>query len=119
MKKGCFLFVIAFLTILVAVILYIIQFRLDDFILNPGRKLIAEFIRNELESKLEVVRNTPEKVELKNLLKYVSENEDALKRFTEKEVGEITALIESAIADSILEKNELENISQIIKSKIK
>lgn len=119
MKKGCFISAIVILTIIVAVILYIFQYHLDDFIINPGRKLIAEFIRDELESKMEFVKNSPEKMELKNLLKDVSENTELLKQFTKEEVNKITTLIESAIADSIIERDELENIKQIIKSKIK
>lgn len=117
MKKGCFLTAVIVFTILLGAALYIFQNHFDTLILNPGKKLLAGFIKDELEEKLAVVVDSPEKTELKKLIRDFSKNNDALKKLNEKDVNRIIATIESAMSDSIIQKSELEEISLIIKSK--
>lgn len=114
MKKGCFISAIAALTIFVAAVLYIIQNHLDSFIVNPGKKIVAKFIKNELDEKLEVVIDSPEKTELKQMIKELSESPEKLKSLNENELKELMSAIDAAISDSIIQKSELENISKLI-----
>lgn len=119
MKKGCFFSSIIFLTILVAAALYIFQNHFESFILDPGRKLIVKFVREDLENKMDKVIDSPEKKKLKKLIYDFSENTEAIKKLSEKEVNKIVSLIEESIADSIIQTNELEEISKQIESKLK
>jgi hypothetical protein len=119
MKKGCFITVIVVFTILVGAALYIFQNHFDDFVLNPGKKLLAGFVKNKLEKKLESVVESQEKTELKELIKYYSENTEAVKKLKKEDIDRIISKIESAIADSIIQKNELEEIKQLTKIKLK
>lgn len=119
MKKGCFITTIVIFTIIVGAALYIFQNHFDSFVLNPGKKLIAGFIKDDLEEKLDVVVDSQEKVELKKLINELSNNSEALKKFNEKEIDKLISKIESAMEDSIIRKSELEEISLIIKSKSK
>ena len=39
MRKGCFIKSVVFVTILIAVIIYLIEYKFDDWIVRPGKKL--------------------------------------------------------------------------------
>ena len=119
MKKGCFITTIVVSTILVGAGLYIFQNHFDDFVLNPGKKWIAGFVKDELDAKLISVIDSPEKNELKKLIKEYSENTEALKKVKEKDIDKLIAEIESAMSDSIIQKTELEEIKQLTKTKLK
>lgn len=119
MKKGCFITTIVVVTILIGAAMYIFQNHFDSLVLNPGKKILAGFVKKDLEKKLEFVIETREKTELRNLIKEYSENTDAIKKLKEKDVDQIISTIESAISDSIIKKSELEEISQLIKLKSK
>ena len=119
MKKGCFITTIVVSTILVGAGLYIFQNHFDDFVLNPGKKWIAGFVKDELDAKLISVIDSPEKHELKKLIKEYSENAEALKKVKEKDIDKLIAEIESAMLDSIIQKTELEEIKQLIKTEQK
>lgn len=117
MKKGCFITAVVVFTILLGAALYIFQNHFDTLVLNPGKKLLAGFVKNELEEKLEVVVDSPEKTELKKLIRDFTKNTDALKKLKEKDISKLISTIESAMSDSLIQKSELEEISLIIKSK--
>ena len=119
MKKGCFVTAIVVFTILLGAALYIFQNHFDTLVLNPGKKLLAGFVKNDLEKKLDIVIDSPEKTELKNLIKKYSSDAETLKKLKEKDVSKLMTAFEAAVSDSIIEKSELEEISQIIKSKLK
>jgi hypothetical protein len=119
MKKGCFITAIFVITLIVGTALYIFQNHFDTLVLNPGKKLLAGFVKKDLEEKLEVVIDSPEKTELKNLIKSYAENTEAIKKLKEKDIDEIISVIESTVSDSVINKSELEKISQIIESKLK
>jgi hypothetical protein len=119
MKKGCFITAIFVITLIVGAALFIFQNHFDTLVLNPGKKLLANFVKKDLEEKLEVVIDSPEKTELKKLIKNYSENTEALKKLKKKDIEEIISFIESAVSDSVIKKSELEEISQIIESKLK
>jgi arsenate reductase-like glutaredoxin family protein len=117
MKKGCFITAVIVFTILLGAALYIFQNHFDTLILNPGKKLLAGFVKDELDKKLVVVADSPEKTELKKIISDFSKNTEALKKLEEKDVNKLIATIESAMSDSIIQKSELEEISLIIKPK--
>ena len=119
MKKGCFLSVIAVLTIIVGIAMYIFQNHFDTLILSPAKKVIAGFIKNDLNAKLKSVADSKEKAELKKLITDFAENTKAIKKLKEEEINELIKSIESAMTDSIIQKTELEEISQLMESKLK
>lgn len=119
MKKGCFITTIVVFTILVGAGLYIFQNHFDDFVLNPGKKLIAGFIENEFETKLVNVVDSPEKRELKRHIRDYSNNVEKYKNITEEDINKVISSIDSAILDSIINKSELEEIKQLSKRLLK
>jgi hypothetical protein len=116
MKKGCFITAIVVATIVVGAVMYIFQNHFDSLILNPGKKLIAGFVKKELNQKMDPVADSPEKKELIKLIQNYSENIEAIKKIKEEDVNRIVTAIENAVSDSVIKKSELEEISQIIKS---
>lgn len=114
MKKGCFITTIAVATIVVGTALYLFQNHFDTIIL-PGKKMIAQLVKKDLEQKLEFVIESPEKNELKKILTAYAEDTEALKKLKENDVNKIIGLIESAVSDSMISKSEIENISQLLK----
>ena len=119
MKKGCFITAIVVATIVIGAAMYIFQNHFDALVLNPGKKLLAGFIKEDLKKKLEFVVDSPEKTELKKLIEKYSSDAETLKKLKEKDVDQIINVIDSALDDSIIQKSELEDISLIIKSKSK
>jgi hypothetical protein len=119
MKKGCFITAIVVATIVIGAAMYIFQNHFDTLVLNPGKKLLAGFIKEDLKKKLEFVVDSPEKTELKILIEKYSSDAETLKKLKEKDVDQIINVIDSALDDSIIQKSELEDISLIIKSKSK
>lgn len=119
MKKGCFVTLIVTLTIIVAAVLYIFQNHFDSLIMNPGKKIIAEFIKDEFNSKLMIVIDSPEKQELKELIEGYSNNIEKYKNVNEDDIKKVIDSINAAISDSIIYRAELENIKQLTKRILK
>jgi hypothetical protein len=114
MKPGCFLKSIVILTIIIAVIMYIIQHKSELFF-KPGKKIITGIIMDDWEHQFSFVKNTREKSELKNALEtYI----DSLKMQDipdENEINKIAGMVKAAAADSIISSDELKEISKNIR----
>ncbi len=119
MKKGCFITAIAVTTIIIGAALYIFQNHFDSLVLKPGKKIIAGFVKDELREKLKFVKDSKEKMELKELVKKYSENPKVLEQFNQEDLEQLISEIKYAITDSVITKSELEKIKQIIESKLK
>lgn len=119
MKKGCFITTIVVSTILLGTALYLVQNHFDSIFGGTGRKIIASFVKNNLNKQLEKVIESPEKKELIETINNLADNSESLKKFKEKDVNQIIDMIESAITDSVIERSELDEISQKIKANLK
>jgi len=57
MKKGCFIQAVVIVTILIAAIIYVIQYKLEDWFIKPSKKfLISEAVRTWI-MRLVIFRN--------------------------------------------------------------
>jgi len=117
MKKGCFITAIAVITIIVGAVLYVFQNHFDNFILNPGKKIIAGIVKDELAKKMNSVKESSEKTEMMEAIKRFSENTEALKLVSEDDVNDLITEIKAAAADSVIDKLELKEISQLLELK--
>ncbi len=114
MKPGCFIKSIIILTILVAAVLYIIQYKSELF-LKPGKKIIVNAFLDDWENNFNYVKNTPEKTELKNTLKSFIDSLSIKEIPDDSEIKRITGMVKSAAADSIISRSELIEISEKLK----
>jgi hypothetical protein len=111
MKKGCFVQTIILLTVLTAVVVYIIQNHFDELILSPGKKVLTGIMMNEFDDKFSFVHPSAEKdsfkVLLGDMLQYKIEKE---KEISSDEFKEFFESINHIFADSIIDKSELEEL---------
>lgn len=115
MKPGCFLKSIIVLTILIAAVLYIVQYKSDLF-LKPGKKIIVNAFLDDWDSNFNYVKNTPEKSELKNTLKSFIDSLSLNEIPDDSELKRIAGMVKSAAADSIISRRELMEISEKLKN---
>ena len=117
MKRGCFITVIVVITIIVGTVLYIFQNHFDNLILNPGKKIIAGIVNDEISKKMKSVKESSAKTETMAAIKSFSENSKILKLISEDDVEEIVEEIKAAAADSVIDESELKEISQLLELK--
>ena len=111
MKKGCFIKSIIILTILVAVIAYIVRHRFNDLILIPEQYIINK----GLNDKIKDLNESPEKDSLKVLLR---EYAHKVKRFdsgSRKSVEAISDSLSVIINDNDITRDDINRIKKIIK----
>ncbi len=116
MKPGCFLKSIIVITILVAGIMYIIQYKTGLFF-EPGKKIVAGLIMDSWNDKFKYVKDTPEKIKLKHMLDSYIRNLNYENAPGDKEINKIVDLIKAAAQDSIITNSELDEISNNLKLK--
>jgi hypothetical protein len=117
MKKGCFIKIVIVLTIVIAAIAYIIQNKFDDFIFQPGKKIIAPLFLKSFTSELKYVRDSPQKDSLKALVKSYIENAQNVKDLSEDSLKVFFRSIDYSIIDSVITNAELDNIRKLINQK--
>lgn len=117
MKRGCFITVIVVITIIMGTVLYIFQNHFDNLILNPGKKIIAGIVNDEISKKMKSVKESSAKTEMMAAIKGFSENSKILKLISEDDVKEIVEEIKAAAADSVIDESELKEISQLLELK--
>jgi hypothetical protein len=117
MKKGCFIRGIFILTIVTGVAAYLVQTKYHTLIEGPGKKYLSNIARKDFDKNVVVFKNTPEKDSLKALLddffrnKFVNFN-----NFNDKMFAPLNGALKKFSADSILDKNELNQIKNILEN---
>ena len=116
MKKGCFIRSIVIITILIAAALYIIENKFDEFFLEPGKKYLADLVEVGLKEDMEKIVDSPEKDSLSIILKsYLKEFKESKKfKISSDDLDSFSELLNGTSKDSILTKNELEEISNLL-----
>lgn len=113
MKKGCFLKTIAILTIFVAAIAYIIQNKLDDWIIEPGKKFLLPRIEQGFTREFDFVTESVEKDSLLSIINKYVENIDFKKN--DSASSEFWIEIKKIVSDSVVNKTEIEKLLQLIR----
>ncbi len=117
-KKGCFLKIIIALTIIIAVILYIVQNHLDDVVINPAKKVISSFMVSGAFKHLTYIKETPEKDSLKILLRdYVKDKISKSKSINSDDLDWLLDSIKVVATDSLFTKDDLNKIKELINLK--
>ena len=113
MKKSCFVKMIIILTVLTAVVLYVISHKFNEVILNPSKQLLI----NQVNRDLNYVKDTPEKDSLQILIKdYIT----GIKHVDELSDNSLNTFIDSlqdALRDSTVDSREYKMLYSILKQK--
>lgn len=112
MKKGCFIKSIIILTILVASITYIIQYKSEEWIVEPGKKILVPFIEKEYLKNLSYVEESPERDSLFILISTRIKDIDILKEKDSLKINFFNT-ISLIIADSIVTASELDEFQKL------
>ncbi|MBI1933508.1 MAG: hypothetical protein HYS24_13330 [Ignavibacteriales bacterium] len=116
MKKGCFISVIVTLTVLLAVIFYLIKFHGDE-LLSFGKDKLLEYTKSKIVSDLEKLKDQEYgdslKVELDNFFNTFNKDnlEDRLNA-----LEPLSQNIEIIVKDNKIDSTEFELIKQTLKS---
>jgi len=109
MKKSCFIQAVVIVTILVAAIIYIIQYKLDDWFIKPAKNILVSEAAENWENEVKHIKDSAQKDSLKALLFYYIENikstEEVVNLDTEvflKELNQVTE--DSTISDEDISK---------------
>lgn len=113
MKKGCFIKSTILLTIFVAALTYIIQNKLDEWVITPAKKVFMPIIEDSYKKEFTYVQDSPEK---DSLLKYISSYIKDFS-FTDKSDSlneNFWIKLKSIITDSVITTSELEEIKKFL-----
>lgn len=113
MKKGCFVKSIVILTIFVAVITYIIQYKFEDWISKPGRKLLIPLVEKSFQKEFDYIKDSPEK---DSLLIYISKYVENMNLRNDKDSAKIKfwEKVNMIAADSIVVQTEIEELKNFL-----
>jgi len=115
MRKGCFIKSVVIVTILIAIIIYLIEHKFGDWVIKPGKKIILSEVAKNWDSEDEFITESTEKDSLRSLMKYYLKN---IKRFEDVvNLDEINFLKELDLAteDSLITDNELSKLTSLLK----
>ena len=114
-RKGCFIQSVIVLTILVAVIVYLIQNNFEDWIIGPGKKLVLNEIANNWDTETAYIKESSEKDSLKSLLNYYLKNIKTAKEVVNLEKDKFFIEFSDAVEDSLITEKEISILSQLMK----
>jgi hypothetical protein len=115
MKKSCFIRAIIILTILTAVILYLVTHKFNEVILNPSKSLII----NQINRDLDYVKDSPEKDSLQLLIKGYILGIKKVNNLSDETIGEFIDTLKSSLRDSVIDRREFRSLYKILKTKAK
>ena len=118
MKKGCFIKTVILGTVLIATLVYIIENKLDDWVISPGKKFVLNKIVQNWDSELKYVYASPQKDSLKNLLNYYVENIQPLDDVAYKDENNFGEKLNLVLEDSIITKDEITELTLLVKKEI-
>jgi hypothetical protein len=118
MKKGCFIQSVVIVTILIAVVVYIIKYKLDDWLVKPGKELILTELTKNWENETAYIKESVEKDSLKSLMKYYLENIKTMEEVVNLEEDIFFSEFELSIEDSLITDNEISNLTLLMKKEL-
>ncbi|MEJ2493402.1 MAG: hypothetical protein P8Y79_03650 [Ignavibacteriaceae bacterium] len=119
MKKGCFLKFIIIFTIFVAVILYLVQNKFDEFFVKPGKKILLSVLNEKWDEELSYVKDSIEKDSLKILINEYLTQMKSKEDLTGDKTSDIIGQLGTTVQDSIVDASELLKMRNIIRETLK
>lgn len=118
MKKGCFLQAVIVVTVLIAVVVYIIENKFDEWFLKPGKELLLSEIVKNWDNDLKYIYESEQKDSLKNLLTYYVDNIKSLDELTAMDEKSFVIEFDSVIEDSLISKEEISKLTRLVEKEI-
>ncbi|HED08315.1 MAG TPA: hypothetical protein ENI57_09395 [Ignavibacteria bacterium] len=115
MKKGCILKSIFFLTIFVAVTLYVFKQKFGDLIAPPDTEFNLPFLNINITEELKFIKDSPQKIDFEKMIKNAKLGIGFIKELPSKEINKINKSFEHIFSDSIITENELNYMRNLFK----
>jgi hypothetical protein len=103
------------ITILIAALVYIIQYKSDDWFFKPAKEFLVDEAISDMDSELIYIENSTNKDSLKNLIKYFFNDVKSFKEIVNLNDKIFLEEFNVAIADSIITDKEISNLTSIMK----
>jgi len=113
-KKSCFIQAVIIITILVGAAIYIIQYKLDDWFINPTKKILITEAGKNWESETSHINDSVQKDSLRSLLIYYFENIKSMKDVVNLDQEKIFEEFELVIEDSLITDEEISKLTLLM-----
>lgn len=115
MKKSCFIQVVIIVTILVAAAIYIIQYKLDDWFINPAKKILVSEVDKNWDNEVKHVEESVQKDSLRSLMLYYIKNVKSMEEVVNLDEENFIKEFGVVIEDSILIDEEISKLTLLLK----
>lgn len=115
MKKGCFIQTVIVVTIFVAAAIYIIQYKLDDWFINPTKKFFLHEAIQDWDNEVKYIIDSDQKDSLKALLIYYVENIKSMEEVVNLEEDNFLNELNLVVEDSLITSEEISKLTLLLK----
>jgi hypothetical protein len=115
MKKSCFIQVVAIVTILVAAAIYIIQYKLDDWFINPAKKILVSEVDKNWGNEVKHIEESVQKDSLRSLMIYYIKNVKSMEEVVNLDEENFIKEFSVVIEDSIITDEEISQLTLLLK----
>lgn len=116
MKKGCFVKLIFFITIIAAVLVFLVQKKFNDIVYKPGLKVLNKHIIEEINNHFYYVKESPEKDSVESMMKNYISRVGYSKGIKKTNLKQFMNLLSEIVKDSVISKNDLNNFIRFIQT---
>lgn len=115
MKKSCFIQVVIIVTILVAAAIYIIQYKLDDWFINPAKKILVSEVDKNWDNEVKHIEESVQKDSLRSLMIYYIKNVKSMEEVVNLDEENFIKEFGVVIEDSIITDEEISQLTLLLK----
>jgi hypothetical protein len=115
MKKSCFIQVVIIVTILVAAAIYIIQYKLDDWFINPAKNILVSEVDKNWDNEVKHIEESVQKDSLRSLMIYYIKNVKSMEEVVNLDEENFIKEFGVVIEDSIITDEEISQLTLLLK----
>lgn len=115
MKKGCFIKSVIAITILVGIVVYIVQYKLEEWLTEPANHLQITQLAKNWDTKANFIRNSIQKDSLGVLLSSYFSSVESMEDVVNWEEDLFLIGLQDAIDDSLITTDELSKLTLLLK----
>ncbi len=115
MKKSCFIQAVVIVTIFVAAIIYIIQYKLDDWFFKPAKNIVVSEAAKNWGTDFKHIKDSAQKDSLKALLFYYLEDIKSMEEVVNLDTEIFAKEFNQVIEDSIISDEDISKLTFLLK----
>jgi predicted nucleic-acid-binding protein len=115
MKKGCFIKSVIAITIFVGVVVYIVQYKLEEWLTEPAKYLQITQLAENWDTKTNFIRDSIQKDSLGVLLSSYFSSVESMEDVVNWEEDLFLIGLQDAIDDSLITTDELSKLTLLLK----